>query len=186
MPIPEFATHYFLPENGPFKSLSSLEGGGDNPIFLELLNRHQHDPAYRRRFGREYIQRRRETEQALRELFIARGGAPQVEHPLYLTLGMSAWFKGLNESHQEISIPLAKLNPATTSVTFPDSFMTMSRADKPYFKQVFLLDELEAMAQRFGIPNNDHLVPYEKYWETDFELYVEIQVWDKAETLLTA
>ncbi|GHD67020.1 hypothetical protein [Jeongeupia chitinilytica] len=143
-------------------------------------------PGYRRWFGREYIQRRKFTENRLRALFIERGGKPARDYPVYLTLGASPWFKGLNELHHEIRITLSCLDPATTSLTFPDSFMTVSRPDKPYYNQVFLPGDLEQMVDRFGLPANDHLVPYEKYRETDFELCVEIQVWDSAASLLPA
>ena len=179
MNIPHFATHYYLPDQGPFKSLSELPLAGDDPLFLSLLTRHQSDPNYRRRYGRDYIQKRRAIEQRLRELFIARGGQPKIEHPSYLVLGESEWFKKLNSNHQALTIDLADLNPLTTSFTFPDSFIALSRTDKPYFEKVFLLSELSELVNTFGIPNNDHLVPYERYWEYDFELYIEIQIWEK-------
>lgn len=178
MKIPSFATHYYLAENGPFKSLSALPLCEEDPVFLVLLNRHQSDPNYRRRYGRDYIQKRKQIEQRLRALFIARGGQPQVEHPSYLVLGASEWFKNLNRHHQALTIDLAELYPLTTSFTFPDSFIALSRADKPYFEKVFLLDELTELVEKFGLPNNDHLVPYERYWEYDFELYIEIEIWE--------
>nr|WP_314900740.1 hypothetical protein [uncultured Deefgea sp.] len=176
---PDFATHYYLAEQGPFKSLSELPLADEDPLFLELLTRYQSEPSYRRRYGRDYIQKRKVIEQRLRELFIARGGQPQVEHPSYLVLGASEWFKDLNAHHQSLTIKLAELNPLTTSITFPDSFIALSRADKPYFEKIYLLSELDELINTFGLPNNDHLVPYERYWEYDFELYIEIQIWEK-------
>lgn len=82
MKIPDFATHYYLPETGPFRSLLELLGGSEDPVFLDLLTRHQRDPGYRRRYGRNYIGVQREVEARLRELFIARGGKPRRRHPL--------------------------------------------------------------------------------------------------------
>ena len=137
MKIHHFATHYYLPEQGPFKSLSELPLAGEDPLFLELLTRHQSDPNYRRRYGRDYIQKRKAIEQRLRELFIARGGQPKVEHPSYLVLGTSEWFKNLNANHQSVTMNLAALNPLTTSITFPDSFIALTRTDKPFFEKVF-------------------------------------------------
>lgn len=186
MNIPTVAAHYYLSEFGPFKSLSSLPGGSESAVFNDLLTRHQRDTGYRRRFGKEYIDRRQETERKLRALFIGRGGNPKSAYPIYLTLGPSQWFKGLNDKHQEILIPLSKLPADATSLTFPDSFMTISRPDKPYYNQVFFLSEIADMVDKFGLPKNDHLVPYNRYWETDFELYIELQVWDAPETLVCA
>ena len=178
MKIPEFATHYYLPETGPFRSLSELPAGSEDPVFLDLLTRHQRDSGYRRRYGKNYIDVRCKVETRLRELFIARGGKPRRCHPFYLVLGESPWFRDLNAHQRELKIPLSELNPDVTSVTYPDSFIALTRDDKPYYNQVFLLSEVSELITRFGVPANDHVVPYERYWETDFELYIEVQIWD--------
>ena len=93
-------------------------------------------------------------------------------------LGESPWFRDLNANQNELKIPLSELDPETTSLTYPDSFIALSRDDKPYYNKVFLLSEMSELVTRFGIPENDHVVPYERYWETDFELYIEVQLWD--------
>ncbi len=41
MKLPNFATHYYLPETGPFRSLSELPAGSEDPVFLDILTRHQ-------------------------------------------------------------------------------------------------------------------------------------------------
>lgn len=176
--LSKFATHYYLPEVGPFRSLSELSAGSEDPVFLNLLTRHERDPGYRRRYGRNYIAVRREVEVRLRELFIARGGKPRRRHPFYLVLGESPWFRDLNADHRELRIPLSQLDPEVTSLTFPDSFVALTRDDKPYYNQVFLLSEIDELVARFGVPENDQMVPYERYWETEFELYIEVQLWD--------
>nr|WP_163500417.1 hypothetical protein [Halomonas socia] len=178
MVIPDVATHYYLRENGPFRSLSELAGGADNPVFLDLLTRHQRDPGYRRRYGRHYIDMRRDVEERLREHFIARGGKPRRRYPFYLVLGESPWFRELNADQAEVRLPLSCLDPEVVSLTYPDSFIALTQADKPFYNQVFLLNEVDRLVSRFGIPDNDHQVPYERYWETDFELYIEVQLWD--------
>ena len=176
--LPDFATHYYLRETGPFRSLSELPAGSEDPVFQDILTRHQRDPGYRRRYGRNYIGVRREVEARLRELFVARGGKPRRDHPFYLVLGESPWFRDLNANQGELRIPLSELDPEVTSLTYPDSFIALTRDDKPYYNQVFLLNEVSRLVTRFGIPENDHEIPYERYWETDFELYIEVQLWD--------
>lgn len=116
MKLPEFATHYYLSETGPFRSLSELPAGSEDPVFQDLLTRHQRDAGYRRRYGRNYIGIRREVEARLRELFIARGGSPRRRHPLYLVLGESPWFRDLNAGQHELRIPLLELDPAVASL----------------------------------------------------------------------
>jgi hypothetical protein len=155
-----------------------LPHGDEDQVFQEFLTRYQRDPHYRRRYGKDYMARRLETESILRELFISRGGKPKRKNPYYFVLGQSPWFSKLNSEHQEIRICLADLDPSTTSLTYPDSFVAMTRRDKPYYRKVFFLSETASIIQEYGIPQNDHLVPYDRYWETDFELYIEVQVWD--------
>jgi hypothetical protein len=93
-------------------------------------------------------------------------------------LGESPWFRDLNANQGELRIPLSELDPEVTSLTYPDSFIALTRDDKPYYNQVFLLNEVSRLVTRFGIHANDHEIPYERYWETDFELYIEVQLWD--------
>ncbi|MDO8272115.1 MAG: hypothetical protein Q7U82_09360 [Gammaproteobacteria bacterium] len=116
-------------------------------------------------------------ESELRERFIERGGMPCRKTPFYMTLGESTWFNGLNESHKELLIPLNDLDPKTTSLTFPDSYVAFTRPDKPYYKKVYFLHEIEHLWVKYSLPRDAGLVPYESYWKTDFEVYVEIQIW---------
>jgi len=165
-------------------SLSDLPDDATNPVFEALLNKHKVTPSYQRRFGKNYIQNRRVIEDQLRERFIAKGGRPRRAHPFYFILGQSAWFKNLNAGHQEIKINIASLDPATTSITYPDSFIALTQESRPYHGQVYLLNELEGLVMQHGLPDNDNKVPYERYWETDFELYIEFQLWEEPEALL--
>jgi len=184
MNTPRFITHYYLPESGPLRSLSDLQLETDNPIFESFLTRHKREPTYRRRFGREYLRNRRVIEDRLRDLFIARGGRPKRKHPFYFILGDSPWFKGLNHGHLELRIDISHLSAETTSITYPDSFIALTQTKRPYHNQVFLLNEIDDLINRHGMPSNDQLVPYERYWETDFELYIEVQLWDDPENIL--
>jgi hypothetical protein len=176
--IPTFATHYHLSNRQPFLSLSDLEGDSEHSVFQELLAKHRHDPSYRRRYGQGYLKTRRLCEDKLRCLFQARGGLPQRRHPYYLVLGESDWFLNLNDGHRSLKIPLAELPPRTTSITFPDSFLAMTAANKPYYEKVFLLEELAEVVEEYGYRNAPSPAEYDRYWEGDFEHYIEIQVWD--------
>jgi hypothetical protein len=184
MKTPQFVTHYYLPETGPLRSLSDLPSGSNDPIFEDLLTRHQRDSKYRRRFSKDYLIHRRMVENRLRELFIARGGKPKRKNPFYFVLGESLWFKNLNAQHQELKIDISKLDPKTASSTYPDSFISLTQKTKPFHGQIFLLHEIEELVCTHGLPCNDHLVPYDRYWETDFELYIEVQIWDDPESIL--
>lgn len=178
MEIPNFITHYHLAERQPFLTLSELEMGQNDPIFKELQTRHNKDNEYHRRYGKNYIHTRKEIEDTLRRLFIERGGKPIRKYPFYFVLGESIWFKNLIKEQSEVRIQLCDLNPATTSFTFPDSYVALSRNEKPFHGKVFLLHELEGFIEKYGMPVDDDSLNYQRYWEGDFEKYIEFQIWE--------
>ena len=178
MKIPSFITHYHLKDRQPFLTLSDLENGSDNPIFQELRNRHKSNVGYQRRYGGNYIDIRQNIENSLRRLFIERGGKPTRKYPFYFVLGESIWLKNLAKEHSEVKIQIFDLNPETTSFTFPDSYIALSKDKKPYHGKVFLLHELESFIGKYGMPCDGGSYNYERYWEGDFEKYIEFQIWE--------
>ncbi|MEM9092580.1 MAG: hypothetical protein AAGC93_28095 [Cyanobacteria bacterium P01_F01_bin.53] len=180
MKIPSFITHYHLADRQPFLTLSNLPNGRDNPIFKALRDRHKNNADYQRRYGNRYIDTRQKVENELRRLFIARGGKPVRKYPFYFVLGSSTWFKYLIRDHLEVRIPICDLNPATTSFTFPDSYIALSNNNKPYHGKIFLLHELESFIAEYGMPCDDTSRNYEHYWKGDFEKYIEFQIWENS------
>ena len=176
--IPKFITHYCLPDRQPFLTLSELTADEEESIFENLRNRYRYDSSYRRRYGKDYLDHRREIENKLRCLFVNCGGEPVRRYPFYFVLGKSRWFENLNEGHVALQLDIASLNPATTSFTFPDSYIALSRCDKPYHGRVFLLHELKDVVERHGLPDNSKPLNYQNYWKGDFEKYIEFQIWE--------
>ena len=175
---PDFISHYHLPDRPPFLSLSDLEGGIDDQIFQNMLNRHKWDENYNRRFGLDYLKTRVSVENKLRDLFIRRGGKPKRQYPIYFVLGESKWFQHLNTGHRVIQIPISELPNKSVSVTFPDSYITMTNSKKPYYEKVYFISEIQDFLSEYGIPKDEVPKTYEKYWEGDLEKYYEVQVWD--------
>ena len=176
--IPDFITHYHLPDRPPFLSLSDLDGNIEDPVFLQMLDKHKHDSGYNRRYGKQYLKMRMEAETKLKHLFEKRGGDPKRDYPFYFVLGSSDWFRYLNSDHEEIRIDLKDLPRESVSITFPDSFIAMTVEDKDYYEQVYFIDELTELVKQHGLPKNERPETYDKYWVGDFEEYVEVQVWD--------
>lgn len=174
--IPDFITHYCLPDRQPFLSLSNLAAGEEEAVFEKLRNRHKHDSSYRRRYGTDYLRKRQKIESKLRYLFIGRGGKPVRKNPFYFVLGESKWFENLNKGHLPLKIEIDSLSPETTSFTFPDSYISLYSDDKPYHGQVFLLYEIENVVSRYGLPKDNIPPSYQRYWEGDFEKYIEFQI----------
>ena len=147
-------SHYYLPDKAPFMSLSELKGNTDDPVFQDMLHRHQSEEGYNRRYGMSYLDTRREIEGKLRQIFIDRGGKPADTFPSYFVLGESRWFESLNVNHLKLQIELSELPRNSVSITFPDSYIAMTAADKPYFRQVYFVDEIEEMVVKYGMPND--------------------------------
>ncbi len=179
-----FRTHYYLPDRRPFLNLSELDDASIAAIDREmaaLARGRQFRPSPR------YMEWRRLTERRMRGLFLDRGGKPERTAPHYFVLGGSRWFEGLAVGMQSITMPVASLPPAVTSVTLPDSFTAMEfgarfglpAEPKPYHGRVFLLDEIDDVMAEFGLPTASWDQRHEDWREWPETAYVEIQVWSE-------
>ncbi|KQZ68582.1 hypothetical protein ASD66_14895 [Nocardioides sp. Root151] len=179
--IPDYVTHYHLPDREPFLNLSEL----DEPALADVLTELAAVPGSERRFGPRYMALRRATEERLWARFVERGGRPERLSPHYFVLGESAWFRGLYADAREVRLRLEELPREQTSFTVPDSVTSMGLlADfgievtpRAHHGEVFLLDELESVAARHGLPDSPSPEDYAGHQHGDFEHYVEVQVW---------
>jgi hypothetical protein len=122
----------------------------------------------------DYLVIRRELEQRIRGLFIARGGQPRRETPHYFILGSCPWVQSWYRDGREVRVPLTDIDPAVVSFTVGDSFPAMRYQDgKPYRGQVYRVAELPDVIRLYGLP---------QVWNPDGKLgpdrYIEAQVWD--------
>lgn len=151
MSHPDFVTHYHSVRDTPFRNLSDLAPADLDATVVGLMDRRRNDPNYKRVFGRKYMELRRRTEAKLRALFIDAGGRPKRAAPHYLFLGSSSWFADLYPDTCEVRVPLITLDEATTSITYPDSFVAMRLGEefglpvgpmRPYHDRVYRIGEL--------------------------------------------
>ena len=187
-PIPTHATHYFDAARGPFRNLSDLDEDTLDGVLLELRRECERSAAYRRIYGSRYMELRRATEDRMRRDFESRGGRPERTSPHYFVLGDSPWFEGLYPICEAIRLDLADLPELETSVTYPDSFVSMNSGPelglphpkRPYHGRVFTLSELPGLVEKWGLPRDDSTRSDEDYHKGPFEKYVEIQLWSDA------
>jgi hypothetical protein len=133
----------------------------------------------------QYMRNRRQTEQWVREEFIAKGGQPREAYPIPMVLGSSKWMAKVapdKELHAEIRIPLSVFTEYDVSFTYPDSMISLwFGRDKPpeyylpdYHGKVFTLSEILSIVESKGLP--------EEAWETNLPSnlapYIEAQVWN--------
>lgn len=178
----DYLTHYYPNDTGPFQSLSALPDEKAIKIMKELCD----DTPYGARFKDpiRYLQNRKETEQWVREGFIAKGGRPKESYPIPMVLGSSQWMMAnapKQKGGTEIRIPLSILTEYDISFTYPDSMISRwFGREKPaelyrpdLHGKIFTLSEILSIVDLMGLP--------EENWKTkmpgNLAPYIEAQIW---------
>ncbi|TGV03162.1 hypothetical protein [Flavivirga rizhaonensis] len=119
----------------------------------------------------------------MKKAFIVKGGKPNRNDPFYFTLGECEWVKSCYENPDVVKIPLTDIKPEHISFTYPDSMVSFQFYDEPklakyrkaYNGQVYLLNELKDLLDKYGLPT-------EEKWKSQenmtYDRYIEAQVWD--------
>jgi hypothetical protein len=180
----DYLTYYYSIDKEPFQSLSALSDEEAIDIMEKLCD----DTLFGARFKNpaQYLKDRKDTEQWVREGFIAKGGRPKDKYPISMVLGSSKWLIEAapdREKHGEIRIPLSVFRECDVSFTYPDSMISRwFGRDKPmeYYQaelhgKVFTIPEILSIVEKKGMP--------EENWETNLPKslapYIEAQVWNR-------
>ncbi len=171
--ITEYLYHYYERSRGAFRNLSDLPPDEAEAV-LEAIR--QRGEGFASRRSADYLSIRRELEQRVRALFIAKGGQPIRLRPHYMVVGACDWLKSWYSDGCEVHIPLRDFNPRCVSFTYGDTFPAMRYADdKPYRRQVYTVSELDGLIALYGLP---------QVWNADGthgpDRYIEAQIWDDA------
>ena len=181
--LPDYVTHYHLPDRSPFQNLSDLDGLKLERV-LKALGSLEVRSRSHRVFGLRYMDFRLRTEAKLREAFYARGGRPERTAPHYFVLGSCAWFQALAVDMRSVRVALDDLPDDQTTFTYPDSFTAMGLApdynlpykSRPYHGTVFRKNEIGDVVAEFG-PPDDRIEDFGNYHRRTFEKYIEVQLW---------
>jgi hypothetical protein len=169
--MPDFLSHYYEAAKGPFLSLSDFS----QDIAEDILDRiREAGEIFASKRSADYLTIRRNLEEQVRRLFMAKGGKPKRLRPQYMILGSCPWVLDWYREGRELRIPLAVFDAAIVSFTYGDTFPAMRYGDgKPYRQQVYTLAELPRVVQEYGLPQE---------WNEDGQQgpdrYIEAQVWD--------
>jgi hypothetical protein len=135
----------------------------------------------------DYLRLRRQVEEWLRREFIAKGGQPRTDHPVYMVWGRSKWMETMIDevtlaTTEEIRVPLSLFSEHVLSFTYPDSMVSflLNIERNPayylpeYHGQVFTYSEMRAILEANGLPGYR--------WGSELPggmaNYIEAQVWD--------
>ena len=175
--IPEYLYHYFERNNGPFQNIT--KDGVEKAIRIQS----EISEGLNSKRPPDYVELRFALEKRLKEQFISKGGKPNRDDPFYFTLGECEWAKSWYINPGVVKIPLSAFSAEHISFTYPDSMVSFQFHDEPklatYRKdengKVFLLDEIEEVINKHGVPG-------EEKWSSDermkYDRYIEAQIWD--------
>ena len=180
--------HLYARGGEPFRSLSDLP---DEEALALMRSLYRAGAVYWDRFAdpAAYLQSRRTVENWLRQEFIAQGGKPQVQAPIYMVLGRTAWMRtAVNAltlaTTGEIKVPLSLFTAADISFTYPDSMVSAMLAyhqDPRYYLpefhgKLFTLPAILAILAERGLPGETWGNNLPDGWAN----YIEAQVWNRA------
>ena len=177
----KYLTHYYRAGTTPFRSLSALPEAEAIRIMKEL---YVDNPIWGR-FGSGLVfAGEKETEAWVRKEFMAKGGRPQEEYPVYMIVESceSLEKNTAGERLEKIQIPISYFKEEDVSFTFIDSMFSyrLGRDKNPEYNQpeyhgkVFLLSEILSLIKEKGELT-------EGWWgklPDDFFPYIEAQVWN--------
>lgn len=167
--LPDFLTHYYEAARGPFRSLTALAPAQAAGIVAELASA----GVFASQRAADYLDIRRELEQRIRTLFIARGGQPERSTPHYLILGACDWVRTWYADGREARIPLSACDPRQVSFTYGDSFPAMRFGDgRAYRGRVYTLDDLPGLVRTYGLPQDSN-----PDGARGPDRYIEAQLW---------
>jgi hypothetical protein len=177
-------THYYHRDDYPFQNLSSLT---EEEALAVISTLNERDGAVYRRFKNpeQYIKLRRETEQWLSHEFVKKGGKPASTYPQYFVVERALWIEeGYEGQSNKLQMPVSAFDPKQVSFTYSDSMVSYWLREQTaqvfhnaaYHGQVFLLDEISKIINKFGIPDQE--------WRTQetrkYDLFIEAQVWNSS------
>lgn len=176
MVVPAFLTRYYQKGEYPFLSLNDLPYQEANRVKRTYCKKNGIGLFYAQD---DYLLHRKEIEKWLYNELVRLGGKPVEKVPVYMTLGESPEGEydirsDIQKNAEEIRIPVAEIDLAAVSFTYPDSMYKITldaegnivgggRTNTP---RVYMYGDLSAVIQRYRI--------YE-----DYKGNIEAQVWNR-------
>jgi hypothetical protein len=169
--LPDYLSHYYDAETGPFRNLSDLSLGAAEGILQAIREKGRGFASQR---GQDYLRIRLDLEAQVRALFVAKGGRPTRLRPHYAILGSCPWVLSWYPNGRELRIPIACFQPEVLSFTYGDTFPAMRVKDGGHHRgRVYTLAELPELVAEFGLPQETN--PWGQHGP---ERYIEAQIWD--------
>lgn len=164
--------HYFEKERGPFNNLSDLSLEEAEKV-LSKIRENQEIFASKRDVN--YMKRRFEYEDNIKDLFIKKKGKVFRDSPHYMTLEECKWLEKWYINSDYISIDLELIDTNSISFTYGDTFPVFGpNGDDSawYRKNVYTYEEILEKIKKYGLPQQ-----WNPIGENGPIRYIEAQIW---------
>ena len=172
--VPTYLTRYYTKGENPFISLNDLPPEEANRVKMRHCVRNGISGFYAED---DYLVQRREIERWIYGQLVSKGGNPQTNVPVYMTLGEAPTGEydiraDVQMGAVEIRIPVGQIDLSAVTFTFPDSMYrfvldehgAIVGGERTNTPDVYLYNELEDVIGKYA---------------TD-EHYIEAQVWNRS------
>lgn len=163
---------YFYDIKEPFAKITDINSS-DCKDYLDLI---LEKSLASKTYNENYINQRLLTEKKMREIFIRKGGRPQLKHPHYLVLeNCDNWFYNIKNFFGSIVIDSSLFLEDVVSFTYGDSMPTFDDTffdGKEYRKNLYTLNEIKDLINKYSLPQL-----WNQNCKYGIENYIEVQVW---------
>lgn len=165
-----YIIHYCHPSCTPLQSITRLPEQEAYEKAKALSDQNKGDAFGRFADFHNYYPKRIRTEKWLYHHFVAIGGKPETEHPLYFVLQGSDYLESWFANGKATALPLFSISSEHISFTFGDS---MAKMDKPERKDPFTKEELYRLIEN----NNGDISQFLDGIRQQYT-YIEAQLWN--------
>ena len=166
--IPDFIIHYSRGE--PFRSISGVPKDKLPAVIKELSETNAW--GLERFSDSKYLEQRLVVEKKIREDFIAKGGTPQLLHPIYFFLGRNLDFDS-HESNRGYRIRLRDLPKGSVSFTYGDSMFSLNEENRKLRGGAYL----GSLCRQIYVPEELPFLFSHQEFQSAERLHVEAQLW---------
>ena len=164
--------HYFYNMNDPFSKITDIESDNKQE-YIDFIKK---NALAEKTYNIDYISKRIETEEKMREIFIKKGGKPEIKHPHYFVLeNCDYWFFHEKQAFASIVLDSSEFDSSVVSFTYGDSLPTFDKEfddKKEYRMNLYTINEINNLINKYSLPQL-----WNQNCKYGFENYIEVQVW---------
>jgi hypothetical protein len=185
MNLPDFVTHYFERDKGPFRNICDLSDAEIASIVAS--ERHANTAFNRFAFGPDFFKIRCAADDLLMQKYSEKFGTPPPTRPYFAVLGEYDRTMTMYRDGRSLRIDISTLAPQHITFMYPDHFNLVwskglftpnfSYSYQPFHDLLFSYSELPAAITQYGL---SPLMAQAKRQEMWVSSYIEAHIWDPA------